>query len=331
MEQGKDADKGFIWANLLHMGYNMWSDRPCVGREIPQDEKERAIWDANQADWLRFDEGVWRRITGRMAKMGMNMVVIDIGEAIIYPSHPELAVEGSWTPARMKAELARLRGIGLEPIPKLNFSTTHDSWLKEYGRMVSTPEYYRVCEDVIRDVCAIFDKPRFFHLGFDEERASDQPRYDLAVARQGALFWHDLKLLVDDCERYGTRAWIWSDQGCRPDRRQDFLKNVGRNVLLSNWYYELDYGKDKNAFWRELAEGYALFEKDGYDQIPCGTNYYKDANFGGLVKYCDGVVSPQRLKGYLMAPWKPTLPVFEAFHMKSLDLVEAAMKARKQA
>ena len=45
----------FIWAALLHMGYNMWSDRPCVGREIPQDEKERAIWDANQADWLRFD------------------------------------------------------------------------------------------------------------------------------------------------------------------------------------------------------------------------------------------------------------------------------------
>ena len=60
-----------------------------------------------------------------MRKVRMNMVVIDLGEAIQYQSHPELAVKGSWPVEKFRKELARLRGMGLEPIPKLNFSTTH--------------------------------------------------------------------------------------------------------------------------------------------------------------------------------------------------------------
>jgi len=33
----------------------------------------------------------------------------------------------------MKDEIARLKGLGLEPIPKLNFSACHDAWLKDYN------------------------------------------------------------------------------------------------------------------------------------------------------------------------------------------------------
>ncbi len=57
---------------------------------------------------------------------------------------------------KLRAELNRLRGMGLEPIPKLNFSTTHNGWLKYYRRMLSTPTYYKVCEDVLRDAYKIF-------------------------------------------------------------------------------------------------------------------------------------------------------------------------------
>ena len=102
------------------------------------------------------------------------MLLLDLAEQIVYPSHPELAVKGSWAPERVCKELDRLRGLGLEPIPKLNFSTCHHFWLKEYSRMVSTPEYYKVCADVIRDVCEIFESPRLFHLGWDEERMGAQ-------------------------------------------------------------------------------------------------------------------------------------------------------------
>ena len=66
-----------------------------------------------------------------MAAKGLNTVVIDLEEALSYPSHPELAVKGTWGVERFRRKLEQLRAKGLEPIPKLNFSTTHDIWLKE--------------------------------------------------------------------------------------------------------------------------------------------------------------------------------------------------------
>ena len=75
---------------------------------------------------------------------------------------------------RLRKELARLRKLGLEPIPKLNFSTTHDLWLGPYSRQVSATIYYKVCEDLIDEVTGLFDKPRLFHLGYDEETAQQQ-------------------------------------------------------------------------------------------------------------------------------------------------------------
>ena len=86
------ARSPFIWAQLLHMGTNMWSDVPVKswGPFKPED-----LHLVCQADHLRFDEAVWRTLTERMQKVRMNMVVIDLGEAIQYQSHPELAVKGS--------------------------------------------------------------------------------------------------------------------------------------------------------------------------------------------------------------------------------------------
>ena len=136
----------FIWAALLHMGTNMWSDQPVTSWGPYKGEDLKLVC---QADHVRFDETVWRTVTDRMVKVGMNMVIIDLGEAIQYPSHPELWVKGSWEIERFRKELARLRAMGLEPIPKMNFSAAHDVWLKQYERMLSTKPYYQVCSDQI--------------------------------------------------------------------------------------------------------------------------------------------------------------------------------------
>ena len=68
----------------------------------------------------------------------------------------------------MQAEIQRLNSMGIEVIPKLNFSTTHNGWMGDYSHMVSSKPYYRMCEDVIRDVVEIFGHPRYFHIGLDE-------------------------------------------------------------------------------------------------------------------------------------------------------------------
>ena len=309
-------------AVLLHMGVNMWCDR-IPDRWGNCDTPERLAL-VGQADHLRFDEGIWREYTDRMAANGLNMAVIDVGEAVVYPSHPELAVKGSWTPDRLRAEVARLRGLGIEPIPKLNFSTAHDTWLKEYGRMVSTPKYYQVCADVIRDVCEIFGRPRWFHLGYDEETAAHQSQYEFAVVRQGELWWHDFLFFVKTVEKLGMRPWIWSDFYWH--HPADFLARMPRSVLQSNWYYGAAF-EDAKDFAKKRVQAYVDLDRAGFDQMPCGSNWSCDENFGNTVRFCRKNVSAARLKGFLMAPWYFTVPLHREKVLQGLDLAGAAFRA----
>ena len=268
---------GFMWGALWHMGTNMWSDIPIRKQGA---FKTDDIYIKDQADYLRFDETVWQTLTARMKAAGMNQVVIDLGEALQYQSHPELAVKGSWPVDRFRAELARLRAMGLEPIPKLNFSTTHDTWLKEYSRQISTPVYYKVCADMIREVCEIFDKPRLFHLGYDEESAEYKLRYHYVVIRQGELWWHDFLLLAKEVEKQGVRPWIWADYYW--NHPAEFLNRMPKTVLQSNWYYEAKFDPEKN----KCVKAYLDLDKAGFDQVPTGSNWSSDVNFKGTVAFC---------------------------------------------
>ncbi len=306
---------------FLQFGNNMWSDVPVKDWALT---KKEDLAEVSSLDVLRFDEEVWRRLTDRMAQKGFNAVVMDLGEGCIYPSHPELAVKGSWSAERLQKELARLRGIGIEPIPKLNFSTCHDTWLKEYGRMVSTPEYYRVCADVIRDVCEIFDKPRLLHLGYDEENFGNQRKYAYAVVRQGELWWHDFLFFVKTVEKLGMRPWIWSDKIWHG--KDEFLSRMPKSVMQSNWYYRQWFDFETIPKERRVhLESFLTLEKAGFDQIPCGSNWACDENIAGLVRFCRKNIAPERLKGFLMTTWGPTLPNHEAKLLRGIDLAAAAM------
>jgi hypothetical protein len=305
-----------LWGALLHMGTNMWSDIPVSSWGPFKGEQLSLVC---QADHLRFDEAVWQTLTARMASAKMSLVVIDLGEALQYESHPELSVKGSWPVERFRKELARLRALGLEPIPKLNFSTAHDTWLKEYGRQVSTPAYYKVCADMIREVCAIFDKPRFFHLGYDEETAGHQSKYSYAVVRQGELWWHDFLFFVKEVEKQGVRPWIWSDYYW--NHPEEFLSRMPKSVLQSNWYY----GASFDAAKQKVVQAYVDLDKAGFEQVPTGSNWSSDVNFKGTVEFCKKSLAPERLKGFLMAPWFFTLPEWQEKNVQAIAQV-AEMK-----
>ena len=280
---------GEIRGMLLHLGRNLWSE-------------------GYAADHLRCDDEVWRDVTDLMAAKGLNLALIDLAEGLVYPSHPELAVKGSWSVARMQREIVRLKGMGLEPIPKLNFSATHDLWLKEYHRMLSTPKYYEVCADLIRDVCEIFGHPRFIHLGFDEEDAPNQRRWNYCVIRQGELWWHDFLWFVGQAEKNGMRPWIWSDKvWYHPD---EFYKRMPKSVLQSGWFYErsCDLAKMRSAHEKNKIKCFLEMDKAGFDQIPCGSNYGRESNIGELVRFSRANLSPDHLKGILMSSWYALMP-----------------------
>src|SRR5690606_38320602 len=136
-----------------------------------------------------FDESVWRWVTEDLASAGVNMVVLDLGDSILYDSHPEIALPGAWSPKKLADEARRLGDLGIELIPKLNFSARHDAWLGTYGRMLGTDLYRQVCSDLITEICEILDKPRFFHLCMDEEGYERQQKLNICIIRQGDLWW----------------------------------------------------------------------------------------------------------------------------------------------
>lgn len=312
------AAKGITWSFLLHLGANMWEDVPrppapdggwpsyLKGEALEYQISGRKLSGAK--DYLRCDQATWDAATSEMVAQGLNQVVIDLGEGVVYPSHPELAVKGSWSVTKLRAELARLRGAGLEPIPKLNFSTCHDTWLGVYERMASTPTYYKVVADLIRDTCEIFDSPRLFHIGFDEEDYTHQRYYSYVAVRQGELWWHDLLFIIREVEKNGARAWMWADKIWHD--RTGFEKRMSRDVLMSNWYYLLDFDPAKDSELYPMVHAYEWLEKAGFDQVPTSsscTDYSTDPrNAQATAEYTKKIIDTSRLKGFLQSSWQRT-------------------------
>ena len=202
---------------FLQLGTNMWAD---MGSQVLHNPFSTE---------LVTQDSAFREVVDALPGFGFDTVLIDIGDAVCYESHPELAIKGSWSKDKMKQELDHMRAIGLTPLPKLNFSAGHDAWLKEYARMLSTPVYYQVCEDIIKEIAELFETPQLIHLGMDEENHNKSR--SLARIRQGELWWHDQYFFYGVCEKYGMRPWVWSD-ACRynPER---YCQKMPKSVMQS--------------------------------------------------------------------------------------------------
>ncbi len=303
-----------MWAYLLHLGSNLWVDRVVPGRE-----QDYICFQP----FLRCEAALWRALTAALAASGATAVLIDVADGVRYDSHPELAVRRAWSRPRLQRELARLRRLGLEPIPKLNFSTAHDAWLGPYGRMVSTDAYYAVCRDLIAETIELFGRPSLFHLGMDEETAAHQQLYAYAVMRQHDLWWQDLRFLVDQVERGGSRAWVWSDYlWHHPD---EYLRRMPRTVLQSNWYYGASFSLDRRRNpAAAYVRAYLQLDAHGFDQVPTGSNHAHAGNFAATVGFARRHLAPERLRGFLQTAWRPTQTVYRERHLEAIAQLQAA-------
>lgn len=328
MAKLKSSEGKIIWANLIHLSYNMWADRDIS--YVAETSGETGLEDIQSAPYLRFDTGLWNDLLKQMVKAGINLVVIDLGDGVKYESHPEIAVKGAWTTKRLRTELKKMRSMGLEPIPKLNFSACHDDWLGPYSRCLSTDTYYRVCKDLIAEVLQLFSKPRFFHLGMDEEGAVHQRFWEYVVVRQFDLWWHDLYFLVEQVEKGGARAWVWSDYAWdnwdNPNPKAFFSK-MPKSVVQSNWYYGDSFNRRHYVDSRRIkyVQTYFDLEAHGYDQIPTGSTWGSAVNFGKTVRYCRRNISPRHLLGFLQTTWRMTTEKYRDQHEQAIQLVGEAV------
>lgn len=320
-----------IWAALIHLSFNMWEEFISPHRPFRGFRPD-----------LRISQQLWDDAINRMVKAGLNMVVIDLGDAVKYQSHPEIAVNNAWSTDRLRAEVKKLKSLGLEPIPKLNFSAGHNAWMKDYSRMVSTDPYYTFCRNIIAEVIDIFESPRFFHLGMDEETAGHQFYYQHTVVRKNHVWWGDFYQLISEVEKRGVRPWIWSDYMW--DQPELFFKNMPKSVVQSNWYYgeKFDVFKGDSkansipmkshdpqaaAKLRDANRAYSYIELEehGYDQIPTGSFHDNNTlSIGNTVKFCEEYVDDKRLLGFLQTFWKPTIEDYRDLILKGTDLTGAA-------
>ena len=308
----------FIWSTLVHFSTNLWYDKGntrCDGS---------CIWKSAASTSLRFDRALWNEYVDRLVECGSNAIVIDIGDAMIYDSHPEIAVEGAFTKDEMRRELDRLNDLGFEVIPKLNFSATHDEWLGEYSRMLSTKKYYEVCRDLIDEACELFDA-RLFHIGFDEETYEHQRDYGYVTVRQGDLWWHDLKFMAECVERNGARALVWSDYArSKPD---EFVSKLPKSVIPVNWYYFTEFGENISELAEIRVKPFHVFEEHGFDQIPGGSIEYCRDNLEMLAKYCKEHISPEHLLGFIQTTWASVEPQYSQRLFDGATTLGEAIKA----
>lgn len=272
---------------------------------------------------IRLSEPLWHDSLVKMVAVGMNMVVIDLGDAVKYTCHPEIAVRGAWEPERLRKELDKMRKMGLEPIPKLNFSAGHDTWLGPYSRMVSTNKYYAVCKALIEEVIDLFDQPRFFHIGMDEETVEHQRFCKHIVVRKNDLWWNDFLFLVKEVEKGGARAWIWSDFVWRHPK--DFFERMPKSVVQSNWYYGDGFTlKDLAEPFYTCVKAYEDLEAYGYEQIPSGSNFNHDVNILRTVEFSKSTIDDARLLGFLQTLWLPTVEPSRTAILKGIELTGQA-------
>ena len=284
-----------IWAYLIHLSRNFWDEDPLtpgIGYHPSMDT----------------DYETWRQVIDFLPAQGINTVLIDLGDAVQYETHPEISLPRAWSKEKLKCELEHMRSIGLTPLPKLNFSAGHDVWLKEYSRMVSTPKYYEVCTDLIREVAELFDYPKLFHLGMDEEDAENQATYQFCCIRQGDLWWHDLYFLIETCQKTGARPWVWAD-ACWTyfGRQEEYLAKMPKSVLQSNWWYRPLVREKDGAVSDYHYQAYLALDKAGFDQVPTVSTVWGLAdNAKQTMELAQTELTQQHVKGFMTAPWRGT-------------------------
>lgn len=185
--------------------------------------------------------------------------------------------------------------------------------------MVSTETYYRVCRDLIDEVCALFH-PEILHLGMDEEVYENQALYDYVVIRQNDLWWRDLYYLVDCVEKNGVRACIWSDYARH--KPQEFVEKCPKSVLQCPWYYF-------NAFEGELSEEnkirvapFKILSEAGFDILAGGSNEYFAENLSLLHQFSKKNIREEAYLGIIQTTWAMTTEEWRAQIFAAAELMK---------
>ena len=116
------------WTYLIHLSENMWSDTPVTKMG------GYGGWPDGPAfrDKLLCEDDIWDKVVSSLPSFGINTLLIDVGDGICFESHPEIAIEGSWTKEKLDKKLSE---AGEPPLRREGLRS--DIWvLMDFGSVI---------------------------------------------------------------------------------------------------------------------------------------------------------------------------------------------------
>jgi hypothetical protein len=150
-----------------------------------------------------------------------------------YDRHPEIFVEGFPTneKAKVREAVDLAKSLGLELVPFQNVSAMHDIWFGPYPYAVQDSDIFmQTLFDVFDETIDTF-RPAHFHIGMDEDGATD---FDEVALRDTPTH----KKVILDCyeflKRRGLTTLAWNDGINQLGKEQ---ADIPRDVVVLPWYY----------------------------------------------------------------------------------------------
>ena len=273
-------------------------------------------------DKIVLCEPFWDLLLKKSSESGINAIMIEVGDGVKYESHPEISLADAWDREKVKKEVARCKTLGIEIIPRVNFSSTHNFWMKKYRSLTSTPEYYDFCSDIIKEIYEIFEHPQYIHIGMDEEDAEHQKKSDLVIFRRGSLLMNDMKFLIDEVNKTGAKPII-SHCSMFVETEKFFKMISPDEVVIEPWWYYAFY-RDKLTPVSEWAE--KTVEKElAKECVEMGLVYMEDHPFlKPLLDHFYDIILPAMKMGYKYIPMASIWGSVPSNHEQMLDFFENA-------
>jgi hypothetical protein len=228
-----------------------------------------------------FDLDVGIEIVDCMASAGLNLLVIDCADGVIYESHPELARHYSQPMSILKRLVQRTNHHGIEVVPILNFDQSGvfrgNHWFRPHNKLFDSEEYWTYAFEVMDELIRATDPPRFFHIGMAEDHWRSHRQYVEAI-----------KILREGLRDRGLRAVIWNASALAAREFEAFKEKsmVAEEAIPRDVVHVLfDYRRvQPEIFRRILGAGFDLWgAPSGFGEDPAQVEHIRDVllRYGG--------------------------------------------------
>jgi hypothetical protein len=211
-----------------------------------------------------LDQEMWRRLINQARHARLNVVIVQIADAIQLDTLPDVARPDALTASEFHGLVDYARANGLRVIPEIKFLTHQEKFLKNSypGGMFNTRTYdpqdkriRALVSDYLDELIEIIG-PDAVHIGHDEVRGANsvgKPN-GLRPGEQplpAPLFLESVKYLHGLLEDRGIETWMWGDMLAAADEFPDIngrtLHGIGeylairdllpREIVICDWQY----------------------------------------------------------------------------------------------